>query len=469
MTRCHSINNFKKLLSISNIYILFKVINRISENSQWASVQLYGNLSRRLFQGIWLGIALLISTVTVAQEAEIDRVLAIVDSDVITLNDYRSRHRQERFENPQLPPFDGQVDPQVLERLVDELIQTTQAERRGLSVSSREVDEAVQFVASQNDLSVEQLVEQLESRGFTYADFRENMRKQQLIRKLIDAVANSRVVVSDQEIENYMKSHEELQTFDESYELSHLFVLTTEKSAEEAEADKENLEFIRTSILDGQDFAQAARSYSDASENEDGGYLGWRSSDQLPELFLDALRDMSPDNNPVSSVLQSENGLHLLKLHARRGSGNMVEQQEIQHILLQPNEINTPEETLNLANELYQQIQEGESFEKLARLYSDDAQSRTRGGLLGWVNPGELAPPFEEAARRLQLNVVSEPVQTRYGFHLIKVLQRRQSDMSTELAVNQARQAIFQRKAAELYGTWLENVRQRTYIEYVGV
>jgi len=431
-------------------------------------IKAFSGMVRSGAVGVVIALMLVVGRVD-AQEVSIDRVLAIVGEGVITLNDYRTRHRQERFENPSLAPFDGEVDPDILARMVDEFIQIDAARRRGISVSSKEIDGAVGFVAKQNGLSVAELIEQLEGQNFSYEQFRESLREQQMIRKLIDAVANSRIVVSDQEVENYLNSHEELRDFEESYEVSHLFVSTKGKSAEEVESERENLTFIREGILGGQDFATAVRSYSDASNKDEGGYLGWRTAEQLPELFVSALKAMSPGENSVSTILESDNGLHLLKLHDRKGSGNLVEQQEIQHILIQPTELNTPEDAEKLAEELYLKLQSGEPFEKLARLYSQDAQSRTNGGSLGWVNPGTLVPPFEEAARRLPLNVVSKPVQTRFGFHLIKVTGRRQSDMSSEIATNQARQAVFQRKSRDIYERWLDDLRQRTYIEYVGL
>ena len=284
-------------------------------------------------------LSLVIAGQAVAQSSNIDRVLAIVDEDVITFNDYAVRHRQEQFENPGLAEFSGQVDREILANMVDEQLQIAQAERRNLSVSSQEIDGAVSFVARQNNLTVAQLIEQLESEDFTYAQFRDSLREQQLIRKLVDSVANSRVVVSDQEIQNYINARDELQNFEETYEVSHLFVLTQNRSETEIAAERQNLQFIREGLIGGQDFAQAVRNYSDAANTDEGGYLGFRSADQLPELFVEALREMQPGGSPeqhISQILQSENGLHLLKLHSKRGSGNVVQQQNIQHILIQP-------------------------------------------------------------------------------------------------------------------------------------
>jgi peptidyl-prolyl cis-trans isomerase SurA len=353
--------------------------------------------------------------------------------------------------------------------MIDERIQTSQALARGIQVSEGEIDGAVQLIAQQNDLTVESLIAQLENDGFTYDQFRESLRVQQLIRKLVDAVANSRVVVSDLEIENYLNAHSELQSSDESYEISHLIVLTQGKSDEEIKSEKENMEFIRKAITEGQPFEQAVVSFSDASDKDDKGYLGWRTSDQLPELFIDALREMNPSTANISGVLQSDNGLHLLKLHDLKGSGQLIDQLLVKHILIQPNDNNTSEEAETLALDLYQQLQNGESFEKLARLYSDDSQSRQNGGSLGWIGPGDVVPSFRQTAESLPVGSISEPVKTRFGFHIIQVVDRRQTDMSNENAEDLAREEIFRRKAEELFSNWFRTVREQAFVEYVGV
>ena len=399
----------------------------------------------------------------------IDRVLVVVDNVPLTLSEYRARHRQEAIKGGPLAPFSGEVDPELLTLMIDERLQVLQAEYRGIDVTEQEVDASVEFIARQNNVSSTSLVSQLERDGITLQEFRAGIREQQMIRKLMDAVANSRVIVSDQEIENYLKAHDELRAGDESYEVSHLLVQTSGKSDTRIASERENMHLLRQRIEEGLPFGQAVHEYSDSSSKEDGGYLGWRRSDQLPELFLEALRDMDPETDSLSPVLESESGLHLLKLHGRGGGGALVDQQLIQHILIAPDQQNTLDEAENLANRVYDQFLAGEPFEKLVRLYSMDAQSRDSGGSLGWVNPGSLVPEFENAAISLPVGQVSEPVKTRYGYHLIRVLDRRSTDKANEIAVNKARQTIFRRKATELYLNWFQSIRQRAFIEYVGI
>jgi len=424
-------------------------------------------LNRLLSIILLLGVALY-SQPGFTQANSIDRALALVGESVITLNEYRTRHRQQRLETTNYPEFSGTVDKDLLDLMINERIQVIEAERRRLSVSDIELDRAVEFVARQNQLSVDQLVAQLNADSFTLAEFRESLRKQQLSRKLIDAVANSRVSVSDQETENYLNSNSELlEEVNDEYEVAHLLISTSGKSDAAIEAEVENLTFIREQIVGGLAFDQAVRDFADSGK-EEGGYLGWRAPDQLPELFVKALESMDVDVNNVSKILQSDNGLHLLKLMGRRGGGNQVLQQNIRHILIRPEPNETRDEALQRANGLYQSLVTGESFESVARLHSDDEASRQGGGELGWVNPGQLAPQFEDAASALPLNTVSQPVQTRFGFHLILVEGRRNADMAREIAENKAREAIFRRKASELFKNWFRAVKERTFVEYIG-
>lgn len=407
------------------------------------------------------------ATIGNAQTVAIDKVIAMVNNAPILLSEYRAYYRQERLARAELPEFNQQINRQLLDSMIDQKLQLRQADIRGIEVSENEVDSAIQLVGKQNNISVEQLASQLAKDNFTDQQFRDSIREQQKLRKLIDVVANAQVVVSEQEIENYINNHQELLTSDDAYEVSHLFIQTKNKSQQAIENETENADYVRNLIQQGEDFASVAEKFSDADDKDEGGYLGWRTAQQLPEMFVHTLRNLSPDGDNISEVLPSENGLHILKLHARKGSGKLVEQQLIRHILIQPDEQNTVEESLAIADDLYNQLQNGESFEKLARLFSADAQSKTNGGSLGWVTLGVLVPEFDQAAIALPLNTISKPLRSRFGYHLIEVLDRRETDMSNEIASNRAREAIFRRKADELYSNWFQFIRERAFIEYI--
>ena len=406
-----------------------------------------------------------------AQAAAIDKVLVIVNEEALTLSEYQARHQREVLQQtPQVSPFNGRVDPRVLNRMIDDRLQAQTAARRGISVSAAEVDEAVAAIARENDLSVAQLLERLANSGITPAQFRASIHEQQLIRRLVDIVVNSRVVVSEREVENYLASHTELAALDDVYEVSHLFISLEGRSETEAESERQNLAHIHRGLLDGrQSFEDAARDFSDGASATEGGYLGWRKISQLPQRFVQALRDAEPGE--VSDIIDTRNGLHLLKLHARkREREQIVRQQRLRHILIRPGGRAglSEADAAELAAQLHARLNAGEDFEKIARAHSADQLSGERGGALGWVNPGDFPPEFERAARALPLGRVSEPVRSQAGYHLIEALERRDNDISRELAAKRARRVIFRRKAAEFYDNWYGAIRDTAYIEYVG-
>ncbi|MEM7196065.1 MAG: peptidylprolyl isomerase [Pseudomonadota bacterium] len=407
------------------------------------------------------------STNTFAQGLAIDQVLVIVNDEPITLLEYGARHQREALQGTGgLSGFRGEVSAQLLETMILERIQAQQATQIGISVTDAEVDQAVAFVASQNQLTADELLVQLDRDGITPSDFRNSLREQRLIQRLIDASVNSRVNISDTEIENYLQNHKELLSTNEAFEISHLFRSTSGLDEEQVKSLRTETESLRKSLLAGDDFEAAVNRFSDGDVS-DGGYLGWRKVNQLPELFLSALR--KTNTGGVSQVIPSENGFHLLKLHQKEGGGEIIQQYRVRHILVQPGADTSNEEAQNDILKMREQLAQGESFESLARRFSDDSSSKAEGGELGWLGPGESDPGFEQAMITLPIGELSDPVKTRFGFHLIEVLERRNVDLVETRARRQARQQIFQRKASEIFDDWSQSLRNSAYVEYVGI
>jgi len=217
-------------------------------------------------------------------------------------------------------------------------------------------------------------------------------------------------------------------------------------------------------IKQGADFGQVAATFSDAPEGLKGGLLGWREASRLPTLFLEAVKGMRVGD--VSPILRSPNGFHILKLVDQRGAAPVIVQQtHARHILIRTNEVVSETEARNRLLQLRERIVNGESFADLARLQSQDA-SASKGGDLGWISPGDTVPEFERAMNQLQVNQVSEPIKTEFGWHLIQVLGRRDEDMSKERLRLAARQALRARKSDEAYQEWLRQLRDKAYVEY---
>lgn len=400
-----------------------------------------------------------------AQALAIDKVLAVVNNEPITLREYQARHQREALEQAlDIAPFTGEVDERLLNLMIDERIQTQHALQQGLRVTRGEVDRAMAYIAGQRNSTPEELLAYLNQNGITTANFRASLQRQQLNRKLIELAVHARVQVSDGEIENFMARHPQIAASDEAYEISHLLISLRGKSETEKQRERENLENIRQGVLQGQEFGKMVQQFSDNANAEQGGYLGWQSPRQLPDLFINALRGMREGG--VSGIIDTGDALHLLRLHGKRGGKQMIRQQRLRHILIVP-EGGGLQGAKAIADELYQRIQAGEDFMALARGYSADQNSVASGGDLGWVVPGDFSPAFEAAASRLQDGEVSMPVQTPIGFHLIQAVGSRQHDISVEIAKRRTRQLIFQRKAEEVYENWFGALRENSYIEYL--
>ncbi len=403
-----------------------------------------------------------------AQPIAIDKVLVVVNEEAITLSEYQARHRREVLQKSgEIAPFEGVIDRRILNRMIDDRIQAQIALRRGINLPPQAVERAITAMARQNGLSVQQLLARLQRDGIAPDQFRASIREQRLIRRLVDLLVNARVSVSEQEVENFLASHQELQASDEAYEISHLVISLAGKSEAEAQSELENLAHIRQGLREGRSFADSVRAFSDSPERQDGGYLGWRKIHQLPQLFVSALRQTEAGG--VSEIIRSSNGLHLLKLHDHRRGGELVEQQRIRHILIRPGAELNEADAQELATQLQTRIAAGEDFSKLARAHSADQATGIAGGHLGWINPGDFPPPFERAVGALEVNEVSAPLRTQSGYHLVEVLERRRADISRELAAQRARQVIFRRKAAEFYDNWYGTIRDTAFIEYIAV
>lgn len=421
---------------------------------------------RLIFNQFLLSLVFLISTSVLAQSVRLDKVIAVVNDEAITYSEYQARFNRARLQNSQLANAPEGVDINILRALVDERLQAQIARQRGVSISASEVDRTIEEMATKNNMTMDQMFSELQSKDISRLEFERSIEEQILIRRLTEVVINSRLAISEQEVDYHLKAHRELYVSDESYELSHLYVSTTGKSDELSQSDEENVQAIASAINQGMDFAKAVEDYSDGENQQGGGYLGWRKEDQLPDIFLQALRQ-TPIGG-VTEVIKSNNGLHLLKIHAKEGDLKIVTQQNLRHILISPRRKElTDAEALKYTQDLITELQQGVEFSKLARLHSDDQTSAKEGGELGWVNPGETAQPFETASLELQIGEISEPVKTQFGYHIIQVEQRRKKDISEDIARRQARNEIFRRKSSEQFKLWFSRAKDAAFIEMV--
>lgn len=411
------------------------------------------------------------ATAAAQRVSDIDRIVVVVNDDVITESELNQRLRETRkqleLEKISAPP-DAALRKQLLERMVLERLQLQLAAQSGIRIGESDVDRAFETVAQRNQLSPEEFRKALAQRGMDVASYRNQLRDQLAIQQLLEREINNRINVTDSEVENFLENPQSRAGMDVTYQLSHILIGIPESASPEAiQAARKRAEDVHRQLAGGANFEQTAVSQSQGADALKGGNLGWKKAGELPELFLSALKDLSVGG--ISEVLRSPNGFHILKLNGKRGGGQAaaVTQTHARHILLKPSEILSLDDARQKLLGLRERIENGEDFAALARAHSDDTGSAANGGDLGWANPGQMVPEFEKAMNALQPNQLSQPVRTPFGLHLIQVLGRRSHDVSQEREFAAARQQIHARKADERYEQWARQLRNEAFVEYL--
>jgi peptidyl-prolyl cis-trans isomerase SurA len=397
----------------------------------------------------------------------LDHIVAVVNDEVITRQELARRYQEvvqnlTRQETP-LPPR-AALETQLLERMITELALQQHARGTGIRVDPTQVERALQRIATQNKLDLAGLATALEREGQSLDSMRNTIRNEILIARARERDVDNRVSVSDAEIEGYLQTQVQ-QGVETEYNFAHILVSVPESaSPEQIQTRRALAEDVLARITRGADFAQLSASHSDASNALQGGAFGWRASGKLPALFVDALKPLQPGQ--VSPLLKSSNGFHILKLNDKRGLDATLSiiQTRARHILIKTNELTSEADARNRLLQLKERIDNGVKFDELARLHSEDA-SASKGGDLGWVNPGDTVPDFEKAMDALQPGQVSTPIQSPFGWHLIQVLERRDQDVTQERQKLLARQAIRERKAEEAFQDWVRQIRDSAYVE----
>jgi peptidyl-prolyl cis-trans isomerase SurA len=418
------------------------------------------------------------AAVTPAQAAarapitDIDRIVAVVNDDVITATELKERLTQteQQLATQQIkPPPEDVLKRQVLERMIVEDIQLQLAAHTGIRVTDQDVERAIQTIAERNKMSVSDLYDTVRRQGFDRSAYHDQIRKQVTIQKLIDREITSRISVSESEVQNYLENAAARAHRDSEYNVSHIYIPVPESATtEQIAASKRRAQEVERLLRGGEDFARAAVTYSQGPDALTGGALGWKSAAQLPELFVNALEKLEPGD--ITAVLRGPNGFHILRLNARRNATvteESVQQTHVRHILLRPSEIQSLSEVRGRLLDIRRRLEAGADFAELAKTYSEDAVSAANGGDLGWVSPNQLVPAFEHAMDALQPGEISQPVQTPFGLHLIQVLGRRQQTVTGQRDLAAARRQILARKADDRYEQWVRQLRDEAYVEYL--
>ncbi len=442
-----------------------------------------------------------------SQSATVDGIAAVVDKDVITFRELQVAVAQSRRDLAQQniqAPDEPVLQRQVLQRLIRERLENAEAARMGIRVNDQQIDQAIATIAQRNRLSVEQMRKEIEASGTNWAEYRQVLRRDVMLDRMRQRAVDNTIIISDNEVDAFLKEQQARRDAGAQprapqqtaggppamLALGQILVRVPENSAPaEVAALRKRADDILARLRAGEDFAALAAAASDGPEALQGGAMGARAADGWPDLFLDATANVAAGQ--VSDIVQSGNGFHILKVLDRQGgsaappqaqagvnglgaagpggqqaSGPMpVTQTHARHILIRTSAVLSDEQARTRLEQLRQRILEGgESFADMARRYSNDA-SAPQGGDLGWLNPGETVPAFEQAMDALQDGAISQPIESPFGWHLIQVQERRTQDMADQFQRMQARQALFERRAGPAFEEWLDQLRDRAYID----
>ena len=400
----------------------------------------------------------------------IDAVRVVVNDDVITRLELAQRMQtvvqQLQKQGTQLPER-GILEKQVLERMIMEKLQLQFAKENGVRVDDAQMESALQRIAQQNKFdSLAAFRSKLEKDGIDFARFREEIRGEILSVRLREREVDSKLFISDSDIEVYLDTQAKQGNRGEQLQLAHILIVVPEQAtAENLRVLQRRAEEALQKLRGGAPFAQVAAGYSDARDALQGGMIGWRPSNELPSLFADALTALQPGQ--LSGILRSPSGFHILKLLDRRNNDApvFITQTHARHILIKTSELVSESEARDRLQEIKRSIDAGADFAEQARLHSEDG-SAAQGGELGWISPGETVPEFETAMNALKEKQISGLVKSGFGWHLIQVLERRNADVSEQQKKQQARNAIRAYKSDEAYQDWLRQLRDRAFIDY---
>ena len=403
------------------------------------------------------------------QTVPLDRVIAVVNDEALTQYELDEQKRivlqQMRANNVRPPPPDV-FESQLLERLIIDRALLQFAKENGVRVDDQTVERTILRIAQENKITPDELRRALDREKISYAKYREDIRREVTLQRLREREVDSRVQVSEAEVDNYLATVEAQGGGENEYQLAHIMVGVPEQATpDQIDQRRRRAEEALTQIKGGKEFREVAAQYSDAQDAISGGELGWRTPARLPLVFTSALKDMKKGD--VSPVLRSPGGFHIVKLNDMRGRNapTVVEQTHARHILIRVNETTSEQEGKSRIDRVRDRIDTGAKFADQARLNSEDASS-AKGGDLGWVSPGDTVPEFEQAMSKLKIGEISQPVRSPFGWHLILVEERRTQDVSAARKRDNARSAIRARKADEQMSEFMRQVRDKAYVEY---
>jgi len=402
-------------------------------------------------------------------DVQLDRIVAVVENDIIMQSELETKLRtvvgQMQQQGVQIPPSNV-LETQVLERMILMKIQLQKAEETGIRVDDETLNRTISNIAAGNNVSLSQFKEILEKDGFSYEQFRESIRNEVIISRLRQRQVDNRISVTTKEIDNALANMEFQGKTETEYLLYHILISLPETPTPDEE---EQARLVATKVLEdlkaGQDFATMAATVSDGQRALEGGDLGWRKKNEIPTLFSAEIAIM--EKGDFSDLIKSPSGFHIVKLaDVRSSEKHIITQTSARHILVKVDELTTVDDAQIRLEQLRTRIEGGDDFAKLAKANSDDKLSAADGGNLGWSSPGRLVPQFEEVMNQLEIDEISQPFETQFGWHILQVLDRREFDDTENAKREKAMDMIRRRKSEEAHQNWLRSLRDEAYVEY---
>lgn len=408
---------------------------------------------------------------TVQAQQILDRVVVVVDDGVVLQSQIDQLIQQvkngQNF-NASNAPSEEVLETQAIERLILQEIQLQMADRMGIEIDDTQLEQAIGEIASNQDLTTNELRENMVDSGMSWATYRENIRNELIIQQVQRAAVQQRVSITPQEINNLVKLIENNQEVQTEYRLAQILIATDSNASQaELEKAKERAETVLNLLDKGSDFADLAVRSSSGSAALDGGDMGWMTVNSMPTLFAEAVDGKSEGD--VVGPIRSGIGFHILKVQEKRGEQTVeVQEVEARHILIKPSVILSDNKAKAMLNQYREQIANGEkTFAELAREHSADPGSASRGGDLGWARPDKYAPEFRQKVETIDANTISEPFRTQFGWHIVEVTDRRTMDATEESKQERAYQMLFSRKFREELDNWQQEIRDQAFIRRV--
>jgi peptidyl-prolyl cis-trans isomerase SurA len=399
-----------------------------------------------------------------------DYIAAVVNQDIVAASEVTGRMeqlRQQARSRGGAMPTSEELQKQALDSLIDERAMVTFARENGNKIDEAELDRVVANVAAQNKLSQPELIQRLKADGMDLKRFRENLRDQMMTERVREHEVQGRIRITDAEVDAYLDKRREALANGGQLNIQQILVTVPDNASDEVVAERRaRAEAALKAVREGEDFTQANKEYSEDGNKAAGGVIGLRAVERLPDLFVDAVKGLK-SGEVLGKLVRSAAGFHVLKVVERSGSSSLTEitQTHARHILLRPSAQLTMEQASLRMLDFKRQIEAGQaSFEQLAKDNSEDG-SAASGGDLGWASPGNFVPEFEQAMNALPINGISDPVPSRYGVHLIQVLERRQSEVDIKQLREQARGSLREQKYEAAYQDWIKELRSKAYIE----